>query len=146
MSSGSENYQSMDYGVAIVGSVVTVGVAIAGALVLVAEVPPTTMMTYTSSPKNCPPAVDMRQLPRCVPVVAGATIGTDRSNCAPAGTEVASVSVELPIASPPVRENLKPASQAHVPAFNTFQVFVKVCPAVICVLSGIVTSLTNLRL
>ena len=49
------------------------------------------------------------------------------------------------IASPTVKENLKPASHAQVPLFLTFHVFVKVWPGVIGVLSGIVTSLTNAR-
>lgn len=40
---------------------------------------PTTMATYTSSPKNCPVAVDIRQLLRRVPVLFGAVIGTEIS-------------------------------------------------------------------
>ena len=121
-------------------------VAAAGPLVLVGtDPPPTTITTYTSSPKNCPLAVDMRQLPRNVPDVLGAVIGTDISYCAPAATEEGRVKVELPIGSPPVRANLNPASQAHEPEFSTFQVLVKVLPAVIGVLSGMDTSLTNVR-
>ena len=63
-------------------SLVSVGAAVvaaAGAVVFVAAAAPafpTTMTTNTSSPKNCPAAVDMRQLPRAVPVVLGAVIGT----------------------------------------------------------------------
>ena len=64
-------------------SLVWVGAAVvaaAGAVVFVAAGAfPTTITTNTSSPKNCPFAVDMRQLPRTVPVVLGAVIGTEMS-------------------------------------------------------------------
>ena len=133
-------------GVAVAVAGAEVEVAAGAPLVLVAaDPPPTTITTYTSSPKNCPLAVDMRQFPRSVPDVLGAVIGTEISYCAPAGTEEGRVKVELPIGSPPVRANLKPASQAHEPEFSTFQVLVKVFPGVIGVLSGMDTSLTKLR-
>ena len=104
---------------------------------------PTTITTNTSSPKNSPPAVDMRQLPRTVPAAFGAVIGTDRSNVAPDATELGNVKAVAPIALPPVFWNLNPASHAHEPEFRTCQVLVNVSPGSICVLSGIETSLTN---
>lgn len=108
-------------------------------------VPPITIRTYISSPKNCPPAVDMRQLPRMAPVLfVGAVMATERLASAFAATVDGNVYVAPLIASPPVKANLKPASQAQEPAFFTFHVFVNVCPGVMGVLSGIVTSLTNL--
>ena len=136
----------------IVGVEVDVDVAVAGALVFVAAPDvtvlvtlPTTMITYTSLPKNCPLAVDMRQLPWAVPAALGAVMATEMSYCAPAAMELGIVTVEPPIAFPPVNANLKPASHAHEPELSTFQVFVKVLPGVICVLSGTVTSLTKVR-
>ena len=103
------------------------------------------MITNTSLPKNSPPAVDMRQLPLDVPDALGAVMGTEISYCAPAATDVGRVTVVPPMAFPPVSANLNPASQAHVPELSTFHVLVKVFPAVICVLSGMVTSLTKVR-
>jgi hypothetical protein len=115
-----------------------------GALVFVAmpAAPPIRIITYTSSPKYCPAAVDIRQLPRMEPVLFGAVIAMEMSICVFAGTLWGSVYVTPLIASPPVKANLKPASHAQVPLFLTFHVFVKVWPGVIDVLSGIVTSLT----
>ena len=60
-----------------------------------------------------------------------------------AGTDDGSVKVAPLICSPPTNVNLNPASHAHEPAFTTFHVFVKDCPGVIWVLSGMVTSLTK---
>ena len=124
----------MDYGIVGVAVAVFVGgavVEVAPAPVVVfvavaAEGPPTTIWTYTASPKNCPAAVDMRQSLRSVPVLLGAVIGTEISNVDPAATDAARVWVVPPICSPPTKANLNPASQAHVPAFNTFHVFVNV--------------------
>ena len=90
-------------------------------------------------------AVDMRQLPRAVPDAVGAVIGTDISYVAPDATEDGSVKAVALIELPPVDWNLNPASQAHEPEFKTCQVFVKVSPGSICVLSGMETSLTNVK-
>src|ERR1051326_6482707 len=115
-----------------------------GYVVAVRADPPTTTTTYTSSPKNCPAAVDMRQLPRRVPVLlVGAVIATEIFVVALTSTFAGKVYVVPPIASPPVRANLKPASHGHEPLLVTFQVLVNVCPGVTGVLSGIVTSLTK---
>ena len=77
---------------------VDVAVAVAGALVFIAAPdvavavePPTTTITYTSLPKNCPPAVDMRQLLCTFPAVVGAVIAMEISTTAPAATEVGTV-------------------------------------------------------
>src|SRR5918996_5562722 len=115
-------------GVFVGGEVVEVapGVLVAALPVDVGPAPPTTIWTYTSSPKNCPAAVDIRQLPRSVPVWFGAVIGTEISNVDPAATDAARVWVVPPICSPPTKANLNPASQVHVPAFKTFHVFVNV--------------------
>ena len=118
-------------------------VAVGGTLVFVAVEPPTTISTYTSSPKYCPPAVCIRQLPRREPVLLGAVIAMEMSTSALAATEDGSVYVAPLICSPPTNANLNPVSHAHEPVFFTFHVFVKVCPGVIGVLSGIVTSPTN---
>lgn len=141
----------VDYGVGVAvavfvgGEVVEVApsVLVAALPVDVGPAPPTTIWTYTSSPKNCPAAVCMRQLPRSVPVLFGAVIGTDISNVDPAGTAAAKVWVAPPICSPPTKANLNPASQAHVPAFKTFHVFVNVWPGAMVVLSGTLTSLAK---
>lgn len=123
------------------------GVSVAGTLVLVAVLvaaaPPTRITRYTSSPKNCPPAVDMRQFPRAVPAVAGAVIATEISVSAFAATLCGSVNVVPFMAFPPVNANLKPASHAQEPVFFTFHVFVNACPGVMDVLSGMLMSATN---
>jgi hypothetical protein len=85
----------------------------------------------------------MRQLLRAVPVDVGAVMGTEISYVAPDATELEIVTSEDPIPTPPVDLNLKPVSQAHDPEFCTFHVFVNASPGSIWVLSGIVTSLTN---
>jgi hypothetical protein len=72
-------------------------------------------------------------------------MGTEISYCAPDATADGRVNVEPPKALPVVNANLNPASQAQEPELSTFQVFVKACPGVICVLSGMLTSLTNVR-
>lgn len=131
------------YGEDIVVPEVAVEVGAPVVLVAAGAAFPTTITTKTSSPKNSPVAVDMRQLPRTVPAAFGAVIGTDRSNVAPDATELGNVNAVEPIALPPVFWNLKPASHAHDPEFRTCQVFVKVSPGSICVLSGIETSRTN---
>ena len=118
----------------------------AGPVVLVAAAPPpTTITTYTSSPKNCPLAVDMRQLPRMCLRCWVRSLAQKYHTARRAATEAGRVNVELPIGSPPVRANLNPASQAHEPEFSTFQVLVNVFPGVIGVLSGMDTSLTKVR-
>ena len=53
----------------------------------VVAAPLITITTNTSSPKYCPPAVDMRQLPLTVPVLLGATIAIDKSIVEPVGTD-----------------------------------------------------------
>lgn len=131
-----------------VGVIVAVAVTVAVDAELVVDVPvaalpPTTICAYTSSPKNCPPAVCMRQLPRSVPVFVGAIMATEISSVALGATADGSVKVTPLICSPPVNTNLNPASHAHVPEFNTFHVFVKFSPGFIAVLSGIDTSLAN---
>src|ERR1051325_3647412 len=117
-----------------------------GYVVAVRADPPTTTTTYTSSPKNCPAAVDIRQFPRTVPALLGAVIATEIFVVALTSTLAGSVHVVPLIASPPVRENLKPPSHGHDPLLVTFHVLVKVCPGVTGVLSGIVTSLTKAML
>ena len=94
----SNGRDSLNYGV-VVALGVEVDVAagpvvdVATALVLVAATvpvvvaPPITITTNTSSPKNCPPAVDIRQLPFTLPVLLGATIAMDRSIVEPEGTD-----------------------------------------------------------
>jgi hypothetical protein len=75
----------------------------------------------------------------------GAVIGTEISYVAPDATEAGKLTEEAPIESPPVFWNLNPASQAQEPEFCTFHVLVKDLPALICVLSGMVTSLTKVK-
>src|SRR5512147_1315985 len=103
---------------------VTVAVA-AGSAVFAAPPPATEITTNTSSPNNCPLAVAIRQLPRIVPDVFGAVMGTEISYVAPDATEAGSVNAVAPMASPPVFWNLNPASHAHEPEFCTFHVLVK---------------------
>jgi hypothetical protein len=102
----------------VVGAPVDVEVEVAEAL------PSTMMSTNTSSPKYIPAAVDILQLPRKLPDVRGAVKSTDSSISLPGLTALSSVSVEPPIAFPPVKLNLNPASQAQEPLFLTRQVFV----------------------
>lgn len=76
--------------VAVGGMLVLVGAAVV--LVGVSVKLPTTMMTYTSSPKNCPTVVCMRQLPRMAPVLfVGATMAIEMSISVLTGTAEGSV-------------------------------------------------------
>ena len=63
------------------------------AVVVVAVVPLRTMTTVNTSPKYAPSAVDMRQLPVTVPLVAGAVIGIESSVLELGLTALARVSV-----------------------------------------------------
>lgn len=131
----------MYYCVGVADGAGTPVVAVGAAEVLAA--PPITITTVSASPKKTPLSSAMRQVPEMVPVFpVGAVIGTDSSVVAPAATACESVNACPPIASPPTRLNLNPGAQAQLPEFWTCHVFVKVCPEVICVLSGMVTSFT----
>jgi hypothetical protein len=125
-----------------------------GVTVLVANVPvlvavdvtfPRLMRTYNGSPKYGPLAVAMRHVPRIEPVLFGAVMTMERSLSVPGLTDLSKTSVAPPMASPPTKANLKPASQAQVPLFLTCQVLVKVWPGAMRELSGMVTSLMKVR-
>jgi hypothetical protein len=86
----------------------------------------------------------MRQFPRREPVLfVGAAMGMEMFVSALTATAEGNVNVVPLICSPPTNVNLNPASQAQEPVLTTFQVLVKDCPGAICVLSGMVTSLTK---
>jgi hypothetical protein len=126
-----------------VGVAVAVGAALVLPVVAVAdpEAPPMTITTVRLSPKNTPAAVDRRQVPWIVPFLfEGAVIATESCVTLPVLTGWARVNVCPPIASPPISANLNPASHTHDPLFCTSHVFVNVCPGVMGVLSGMVTS------
>lgn len=144
----------MFYGAGVVGVSVGVSVAVgvadacvappvAVAVEVVEALPLTTMTTYTSSPKLVPAAVAILQLPRWLPDAFGAVMATDISVSVPGLTALSIVRVAPPIASPPMKLNLNPDSQAQVPLFLTRQVLVNVCPGFILMLSGMVTSATK---
>ena len=130
-----------------VGVGVSVAVAAAVAVAVAVPVaPPRTMMTYCSSPKKVPLAVDMRQFPRTAPVLfVGAVMATESSISVPGLTAAPKTRVVPLMTSPLVKANLKPASQVQLPVFLTRQVLVKVWPGVMGVLSGMVTSRTPVR-
>ena len=74
----------MAVGAAVVGVAVGAAwVAVTVAVPVTAGVPPSLIMTYSSSPKKTPVRVDMRQFPRTAPVVFGAFMATERLTCAP---------------------------------------------------------------
>ena len=87
-----------------------VGVRLAAGTSVFADVapavPPDRIDTYTSSPKYCPAAVDIRQLPRIDPLLTGAVISTEISVTALAATLCVNVYDSPLIASPPVKANL----------------------------------------
>ena len=110
--------------VAVAVLTVPVGVAV---LVAVAVASPRMISTNCSSPKNIPVRVDMAQFPRTAPVLfAGAVMAMESSISEPGLTALSKTRVGPPMASPPVKANMKPTSQVQMPLFLTSQVLVKV--------------------